>query len=186
MADSGLIHENIPLFPLLQPERKVDVLIALDASADGKDDEEPSLYSYPNGTQLYSIFTKTKLPSYHGYHMPNIPNAIDGTFTNLGYNKRPTFFGCDDIQGPLIVYLPNYYATDRTNTATTKLTYSPEEIDDFLLNGFALATQTLGPTQNKEWPSCLACALVDRQVHRNSATRTPQCQACFKSYCAAP
>ncbi|KNZ48676.1 hypothetical protein VP01_549g4 [Puccinia sorghi] len=186
MADSGLIHENLPLFPLIQPERKVDVLIALDASADGKDEEDQSLYSYPNGTHIYSIFTKTKLPSYHGYHMPDIPNAIDGTFAQLGYNKRPTFFGCDDLKSPLIVYLPNYYATDRTNTATNKMTYTADEIDEFFLNGFALATQTLGPTQNKEWPSCLACALVDRQVMRNSATRTAQCQACFKTYCAAP
>jgi len=186
MADSGFIYENVPLFPLIQPERKVDVLIALDASADGKDKDDQSLYSYPNGTSIYSIFTKTKLPSYHGYHMPNIPNAIDGTFTKLGYNKRPTFFGCDDLKGPLIVYLPNYYATDPTNTATTKTTYTPEEIDNFFLNGFALATQTVGPTQNKEWPACLACALIDRQVLRNSATRTAQCQACFKNYCAAP
>jgi hypothetical protein len=31
MADSGLIHENIPLLPLIQPERKLDVVIALDA-----------------------------------------------------------------------------------------------------------------------------------------------------------
>jgi hypothetical protein len=72
MADSGLIHENIPLFPLIQPERKLDVIIALDAvshpnqplsltliafssnpnlfrnvsqSADGSDEDDPNLYA---------------------------------------------------------------------------------------------------------------------------------------------
>ncbi|EFP83164.2 uncharacterized protein PGTG_09117 [Puccinia graminis f. sp. tritici CRL 75-36-700-3] len=186
MADSGLIHENIPLFPLIQPERKLDVIIALDASADGSDEDDPNLYTYPNGTHMYSIYTKTKLPPYKGYHMPSIPNALDGTFTKLGYNKRPTFFGCEDRQGPLIVYLPNYYATGKTNTVTTKISYKPEEIDEFFFNGFALATQSMGPTQNKDWPMCLACALVDRQVLRNSAVRSAQCQACFKAYCDAP
>ncbi|PLW13473.1 hypothetical protein PCANC_26776 [Puccinia coronata f. sp. avenae] len=186
MADSGLIHENIPLLPLIQPERKLDVVIALDASADGKDETDPTLFTYPNGTHMYSIYNKTKLPTYSGYHMPNIPNAIDGTFQDLGYNKRPTFFGCDDLQGPLIVYLPNYYATGSTNAATTKVSYKEEEIEKFFLNGFALATQAIGPTQNNDWPNCLACALVDRQVLRNSATRTAQCQACFKTYCAIP
>jgi hypothetical protein len=24
----------------------------------------------PNGTQMYSVYTKTKLPPYKGYHMP--------------------------------------------------------------------------------------------------------------------
>ncbi|WAQ90469.1 hypothetical protein PtA15_12A458 [Puccinia triticina] len=186
MADSGLIHENVPLFPLIQPERKLDVIMALDASADGSDEDVPSMYTYPNGTHMYSIYTKTQLPSYKGYHMPNIPNSHDGTFAQLGYNKRPTFFGCEDLKGPLIIYMPNYYATGKTNTVTTKISYTPEEIDAFFSNGFALATQSVGPTQNKDWPMCLACALVDRQVLRNSATRTSQCQACFKTYCAAP
>ncbi|KAI7945549.1 hypothetical protein MJO29_011937 [Puccinia striiformis f. sp. tritici] len=186
MADSGLIHENVPLLPLIQPERKLDVIIALDSSADGKDESDPSLYAYPNGTHIYSIYTKTKLPSYSGYHMPNIPNAMDGTFTQLGYNKRPTFFGCDDPKGPLIVYLPNYYATGQTNTATMKIKYTPDEIDHFFDNGFALATQTMGPTQDQDWPMCLACALIDRQVLRNKASRSAQCQACFKNYCAVP
>ncbi|KAI9605782.1 hypothetical protein H4Q26_004150 [Puccinia striiformis f. sp. tritici PST-130] len=133
MADSGLIHENVPLLPLIQPERKLDVIIALDSSADGKDESDPSLYAYPNGTHIYSIYTKTKLPSYSGYHMPNIPNAMDGTFTQLGYNKRPTFFGCDDPKGPLIVYLPNYYATGQTNTATMKINTRPTRLIIFLI-----------------------------------------------------
>ncbi|PLW18607.1 hypothetical protein PCANC_09197 [Puccinia coronata f. sp. avenae] len=123
MADSGLIEENIPIRPLIQPERKLDVVFALDSSAAGQDPRDPSLYRYPNGAQLYGIYSKTKLPVYGGYHMPNIPNASDGTFTKLGYTKRPTFFGCDDLRGPLIIYMPNYHATEDTNAATEKLTF---------------------------------------------------------------
>lgn len=183
MADSGLIHENIPLFPLIQPERQLDVVIAVDATADGKDKDETDLFSYPNGTSLYTIYSKTKLLSYTGYHMPDIPNPIDGTFEGLGYNKRPTFFGCDDFQSPLIVYLPNYFSTEKTNMETTKMTYSPEEIENFFSNGFEIASQTSGTSQDEGWPVCLACALIDRQMSRNGTPRTTQCQECFKNYC---
>jgi hypothetical protein len=31
MADCGFINESIPIYPLLQPERKIDAIIAVDA-----------------------------------------------------------------------------------------------------------------------------------------------------------
>lgn len=31
MSDGGFAHENIPLFPLLQPSRKLDSIIAIDS-----------------------------------------------------------------------------------------------------------------------------------------------------------
>lgn len=31
MGDGGLADENIPLFPLIQPSRKMDVIIAVDS-----------------------------------------------------------------------------------------------------------------------------------------------------------
>ncbi|KAA1092589.1 Lysophospholipase 1 [Puccinia graminis f. sp. tritici] len=183
MADCGFINESIPIYTLLQPERKIDAIIAVDASTDGKE-ADPTLLRYPNGTALFSSYSRTLLPMYRGRHMPKIPSSINGSFTDLGYHRRPTFFGCNDFQGPLIIYLPNYYAVGETNQPTSKTTYTPEEIQIFYENGFAIATQNAGPTRNPDWPACLACALIDRQVLRNSASRTAECQACFQQYCA--
>lgn len=104
----------------------------------------------PNGTSLYMTYLKTQLPGYTGYRFPKfviwispagdiwnkklmespfflsrIPNGVDGTFARLGYNKHPTFFGCNDpIPTPLVVYLPNYYSVAETDIPSTETTYS--------------------------------------------------------------
>lgn len=58
--------------------------------------------------------------------MPNrIPNALNGTFKDLGYTRRPTFFGCNaPSTTPLVIYLPNYHAVAQTNLAVHKATYT--------------------------------------------------------------
>lgn len=184
MADCGFIAESIPIYPLIQPERRIDVIMAVDASTDGKN-INPHSKTYPNGTALFVSYRRTQLPQYQGYHMPKIPDAFDGSFINASYHRRPTFFGCNELGAPIIIYFPNYYAVDETNVPTAKTTFTPEDVEKFYKNGFAIASQNAGPTKNNEWPACLACAIIDRQVTRNGAKRTPQCQACFKQYCAA-
>jgi lysophospholipase len=108
----------------------------------------------------------------------------------------------------LIIYLPNYYMIGKTNVPTKETTYSvslalhfrspyltwtntrvlialqKERMDEFFENGFAIATQNTGFKADTEWPACLACALIDHQIQRNSQARTKQCQKCFDSYCA--
>ncbi|KAI9605785.1 hypothetical protein H4Q26_004153 [Puccinia striiformis f. sp. tritici PST-130] len=159
-----------------KPERKIDAIIAVDAL------EMRAEHRWQgDGSHLVEM---TLLPLYQGRHMPKIPSSVNGSFTQLGYHRRPTFFGCNDFKGPLIIYLPNYYAVGETNQPTSKTTFTPEEIEVFYENGFAIATQNAGPTKNLGWPACLACALIDRQVLRNSASRTAECQACFQRYCA--
>ncbi|KAA1072621.1 Lysophospholipase 1 [Puccinia graminis f. sp. tritici] len=185
MADCALTMENVPIFPFLQPSRKIDVIIAVDSSADGVKPSDPIQYGYPNGTALYTIYTKTLQPHFSGYRMPKIPNPYDGSFTKAGYHQRPTFFGCDSKpKTPLIIYLPNYYMIGKTNVPTKETTYSKERMDEFFENGFAIATQNTGFKADTEWPACLACALIDHQIQRNSQARTKQCQKCFDSYCA--
>ncbi|PLW18591.1 hypothetical protein PCANC_09201 [Puccinia coronata f. sp. avenae] len=129
MADCGFINESIPIYPLLQPERKIDAIIAVDASSDGKN-TDPTLLRYPNGTALYSSYSRTLLPLFRGRYMPKIPNSVNGSFTDLGYHKRPTFFGCNDFKAPLIIYLPNYYAVGETNQPTSQTTYTPPKMQE--------------------------------------------------------
>ncbi|OAV98211.1 hypothetical protein PTTG_25705 [Puccinia triticina 1-1 BBBD Race 1] len=185
IADCGLIMENVPLFPFLQPSRKVDVIFAVDSSADGLQPSDPSQYGYPNGTALFTIYSKTLQPDFKGYPMPKIPNPYDGSFSKAGYHERPTFFGCDaGTKTPLIIYLPNYYMVGKTNVPTKETTYSKERLEEFFENGLAIASQNAPGKGDKEWPACLACALIDHQLQRNSQARTKQCQKCFDTYCA--
>ncbi|PLW51758.1 hypothetical protein PCANC_05543 [Puccinia coronata f. sp. avenae] len=185
MADCGFTLENIPIFPFLQPSRKVDVIFAVDSSADGTDSSDPIQFGYPNGTALHGMYSRTLQPQFREYRMPKIPNPYDGSFTKPGYNKRPTFFGCDsNPRTPLIIYLPNYYMVGKTSVNTAESTYSKKRVDEFFQNGLAIATQDPGDKPDERWPACLACALVDHQVQRNSQARTKQCQQCFDFYCA--
>ncbi|PLW31214.1 hypothetical protein PCASD_11063 [Puccinia coronata f. sp. avenae] len=202
LADGGWGGEVLPFWPLLQPERKLDVIIAIDFSADG-----PSMYhgAYPNGTSLINTFKKTQERAYKNIHFPKIPDP-NGPFSEKGLNKRPSFFGCNETLGPIVVYFPNYFVVANTDEATMKTAYSEGEINAFFKNSFGIATQTkpgvdansfeydidsidtmlgrAGPISKTRWKECLACALIDRQVARNMMARSPQCQRCFAKYCA--
>lgn len=41
-----------------------------------------------------------------------------------------------------------------------------------------------GPISETDWPTCLACGLIDRQRIRNQQTRSVQCETCFEKFCA--
>lgn len=45
MVDGGLDLQNIPLYPLIQPQRGVDVIFAIDSSADNEDVDTRKLHS---------------------------------------------------------------------------------------------------------------------------------------------
>ncbi|KAI7945485.1 hypothetical protein MJO29_011873, partial [Puccinia striiformis f. sp. tritici] len=158
LADSSLSGETLPLWPLIQPSRNLDVIITVDSSNRAK----PSVKSrvYPNGTSLYASYRKILPPDYAAYHFPTVPDPYGGNFSRLGYNKRPVFFGCDETS-PLIIYLPNYFIVAPTDTPTTQMhwhfsaypivafsdaldhiLFYNTEIDGYFKNGFALATQT--------------------------------------------
>lgn len=107
MFDRGEDSRNLPLHPLIQPERGVDVVFAVNSSADTF--EENDDLNWPNGTALIATYQRSPLLVANGTSFPQIPDA--NTFVNLGFNNRPTWFGCnqDDTESPslLIVYLLN-------------------------------------------------------------------------------
>ncbi|KAA1092492.1 hypothetical protein PGT21_004858 [Puccinia graminis f. sp. tritici] len=185
LADGAMAQESMPLFPLLQPSRMVDVILAVDSSVDGRAFDNPNQKGYPNGTSLYRTSMKLQQEGYRGFKFPEVPETYKHTtFTDRGYHRRPTFFGCDkDV--PLVVYIPNHFVTKDTSQSTMQAVYKKEDIKGFFENGFYVATQTHSSQNDTEWPSCLACALVDRQNTRNGMQRTPQCISCFTRYCAS-
>ena len=198
LVDGGEDLQNIPLHPLIQPERHVDVIFAIDASAD-------TLTTWPNGTAMVATYERTQGEISNGTGFPSIPDQ--NTFINLGLNTRPTFFGCDPnnmtdgINSPLIVYIPNSPYVAYSNVTTFTLDYSKPTAyptpfcsfqtnpftdntyrDAIIANGYAAATMgnaTVEPT----WPVCVGCAIISRSLDRTGADVPEACTQCFQRFC---
>lgn len=177
LVDGGEDLENIPLAPLVQPLRNVDVIFAIDSSAD------TSTY-WPNGTSMVATYQRSLSSIQNGTTFPSIPDV--NTFLNLGLNRRPTFFGCNSSNmtgpSPLIVYVPNAPYSYLSNVSTFKLTYNDTERDMIVLNGYNVATMGNG-TVDPIWPSCAGCAILSRSLERTSTDVPKICQECFSKFC---
>lgn len=118
LVDGGEDLQNIPFHPLIQPERHVDVIFAIDSSAD-------TATTWPNGTSMVATYERQNGDISNGTIFPYVPDQ--NTFVNLGLNQRPTFFGCnasnmtDGLNVPLVVYIPNAPYVSYSNVTTFTL-----------------------------------------------------------------
>lgn len=179
LVDGGEDLQNIPLEPLLQPQRKVDVILALDSSAD-------TSTRWPNGTAMVATYQRSlsSLGQQSGLAFPPVPDQ--NTFINLGLNNRPTFFGCNssNVSGsvPLVVYIPNAPYSYKSNVSTFDLQYNSTERDAIIENGYDVATLGNATTDSK-WPTCLGCAILSRSLERTNTAVPDSCRVCFQQYC---
>lgn len=183
LVDGGEDGENVPLEPLLQPDRRVDVIFALDSSADTIESK------WPNGTSLAASYDRSKVVwKDMGIGFPSIPDS--NTFINLGLNTRPTFFGCDSKNitankngaAPLIVYIPNFPYVYASNISTFQLAYNATQRDAIIQNGYAVATMG-NATHDSTWPVCVGCAILARSFERTGTKMPAACQDCMKTHC---
>ncbi|GKT64816.1 lysophospholipase [Colletotrichum tofieldiae] len=182
LVDGGEDLQNIPLHPLIQPNRAVDVIFAVDSSADTN-------FNWPNGTALRATYDRVAEPIANGTLFPPVPDA--NTFINLGLNRRPTFFGCNasnfTLSGnqrvpPLVVYLPNAPYVAHSNVSTFVPSYELDQRDAIIQNGYDSATQG-NATLDAQWPVCVACAVLSRSMDRARETVPDACASCFQRYC---
>jgi lysophospholipase len=179
LVDGGEDNQNIPFHPLIQPVREVDVIFAVDSSADTN-------YNWPNGSSLVQTYERSASPIANGTAFPSIPDT--NTFINLGLNKRPTFFGCNasNITStnpvPLIVYLPNSPYVSYSNVSTFQLSINDTQRDAIILNGYDVATMANGTTDSS-WPMCVGCAILSRSFHRTRTAVPEACRKCFNAFC---
>ncbi|KAI1438295.1 lysophospholipase catalytic domain-containing protein [Xylaria sp. CBS 124048] len=180
LLDGGEDGENIPLQPLIQPPRNVDVIFAIDASGN-------TPFFYPNGSAMIATHNRSMMSVGNGTLFPSVPDA--NTFVNLGLNKRPTFFGCNTTEfpsgshiPPMIVYVPLAPYSAFSNTSTFQAAYSNDERNAFIQNGFNVATMANG-TIDSDWPSCVACAVLSRSLERTGTPVPASCTACFNKFC---
>ena len=189
LVDGGEDLQNIPLNPLIQPLRHVDVIFAVDSSADTNTSypTNASAANWPNGASLQATYRRGQSPIQNGTAFPSIPDI--NTFMNLGLNNRPTFFGCDSSNitsgegiAPLIVYMPNAPYVYTSNVTTFDPAYNDTERNALILNGYNLATQGNG-TLDAQWPTCVGCAILSRSLERTNTKVPDVCTQCFDRYC---
>jgi lysophospholipase len=182
LVDGGLDFQNIPLHPVIQPGRNVDVIFAVDSSAD-------TAFNYPNGTALVTTYERSQpgVSISNGTAFASIPDV--NTMVNLGLNSRPTFFGCNasnitsQYVAPLIVYIPLSPYVINSNVST----FDPQAFNDtfrnaIIQNGYDVATMGNG-TINAAWPTCVGCAILSRSFQRTGAQVPDVCLKCFKDFC---
>ncbi|KAL2754949.1 hypothetical protein ACRALDRAFT_2107088 [Sodiomyces alcalophilus JCM 7366] len=196
LVDGGEDLQNIPLHPLIQPFRALDVIFAVDSSADTHN-------SWPNGTALRATYDRVATDIGNGTLFPAVPDAE--TFLHLGLSRRPTFFGCDPanftssgyggnddvddddnnddfVVPPLIVYVPNAPYTAMSNVSTFQPSYPLDQRDAIIRNGFNSATRG-NNTLDHEWPVCVACAVLSRSWWKANLSAPDACARCFHRYC---
>lgn len=182
LVDGGEDLQNLPLQPLIQPTRDLDVIFAIDSSADTS--------NWPNATALVATYERQLNTTGigNGTVFPSIPGQ--DTIVNLGLNTHPTFFGCDAANyssntqqlPPLLVYIPNSPYVAFTNISTTQLSYNTTQRNVVIENGYDVATMGNG-TVDAEWPACLGCAVLKRSFNKTNTAVPDICNRCFDRYC---
>jgi len=163
LLDGGFSNQVSPIWPFIVDERAVDVLIVNDNSADTAD-------NFPNGASIRQTYVEAQIAGLS--KMPYIPDNV--TFVDEGLNTRATFFGCDEKDTTLMVYLPNKEYSFDSGTATAKVVYSKEETRGMIANGVQVGDQD----GEQGWGLCLACAIRIRDEDLPEG-----CEACFEKHC---
>ena len=188
LCDGGEDLQNIPLYPLLQEQRQVDVIFAYDNSADTNQ-------HWPNGASMVASYQRQFGNQSNGTSFPYVPDVA--TFVNSNLTAKSTFFGCDaknltsltttqnktsvyDI--PLLVYTANRPFSYWSNTSTFQMKYETKERNAIIQNGFEVATR-MNLTLDNEWKACVGCAIIRRQQERQGLEQSDQCKKCFEKYC---
>ncbi len=180
LVDGGEDGQNVPLYPLLQEERDVDLIFAFDNSADTD-------YYWPNGTSLVSTYERQFGTQGNKTSFPYVPDVK--SFLNLNMTARPAFFGCNasnltDLSHtpPLVIYIANRPFSYPSNVSTFTLKYEEDDKRSMIQNGYEVASR-YNLTLDSEWPACVACAIIRREQERRGDEQSDQCKKCFTQYC---
>ncbi|KAI9205197.1 lysophospholipase catalytic domain-containing protein [Polychytrium aggregatum] len=186
LVDGGEDGQNVPLWPLIQPAREIDVVFAVDSTV--------SYYEggWPNGSSIISTAEYAKRSN---IPFPPVPLHAE-EYQDQGLIDRTTFFGCYLNEAdkpktgslpPLLVYVPNRFGTFPSNASTFKRAYERDLAKSYIGNGFSLLadkeTQGTVASEVDDWSACLACALIHRA---GNSQPTEQCQSCLKAACWEP
>ncbi|KAK3637047.1 hypothetical protein LTR56_013618 [Elasticomyces elasticus] len=167
LGDGDLSLQNNPIYPFLQPERNVSILVVAETC------NENATNSLCTGLSLHNTYLQSKVQGLP--RMPTIPPESTFIAQNLG--NRARFFGCHQPNTLTIIWLPlvAYSSTVAQDVSTFDIQIDEETTDAAISNGNLIATQGDDP----QWPMCLACAIMTKSGRPLLAG----CDACLDKYC---
>ncbi|KAI7935966.1 hypothetical protein MJO29_015269 [Puccinia striiformis f. sp. tritici] len=186
LLDGGLDGAVTPYYPLLVPARQLDVIVGVDAVSLDNDGGD----NYSTGASLMATYARASLQSQHRF--PKIPTDKK---SYLALRSHPNFFGCEEPDTALLVWLPNSAPLDGsrgiTNSSINRVQYEPAEASKIISAASEIGyrgfpnQQLIKIKQYRDplWPACLACAVADRSRSRMRVGRTGVCADCFDRYC---
>lgn len=166
LVDGSQGGETLPLWPLLVEERNVSVIIAPDFSGNTAD-------YLPDGSSLYQTFSRAQRMGFS--KMPKVPAPED--FVKAQLNQEPSFFGCEDPDKTMIVYIPNRSYLLGTNVPWWQLQIDGTLVRQMVENGNLVATMKGA----EDWPVCVGCAIYSKSSKKEKLPAA--CEACFERFC---
>ncbi|KAF8209515.1 acyl transferase/acyl hydrolase/lysophospholipase, partial [Mycena galopus ATCC 62051] len=184
LVDAGESGQETPIWPLIQPVRKMDFLLVSDSSG-------VELSSgWMNGTNLINTGA---MAIANDVPFPKLPNVK--TFLINNYTLAPVFFGkstpitgfqsttltfpdltgCNEPEVPLLLYVADAPYSAYSN-ATTMV--AETQIQLLLQNTLDLVSQS-----NTTWAQCIACGSILRSLERLGQAIPDQCKLCFERHC---
>ncbi|KAA1111521.1 Lysophospholipase 2 [Puccinia graminis f. sp. tritici] len=186
LLDGGLDGAVTPYYPLLTPARQLDVIIGIDAISLDNDGGD----NYATGASLKATFARDSIQLKRRF--PKVP---EDPKTYFALRSHPNFFGCEEPDTALVVWLPNSAPIDGspgiTNSSINRVHYEPAEslkiisaASEIGYRGYP-TPQLIKTKQYRDplWPVCLACAVADRSRSRMRVQRDGVCAECFDRYC---
>jgi lysophospholipase len=171
-VDGSEIFQEIPIWPIVQPIRRPDFIIANDAGGTELSN------GWMNGS---SLIDTAAYCAANGVPFPKVPDQQ--TFLNLNLTLYPTFFGCNDsVDVPLVLYAADAPWSAYTNETLLNGVYDPTQLDAILNNTFNLYTYG-NNTVDTDWSICLACGFMLRSLQRANMTVPDFCNTCWDRHC---
>ncbi|KAJ7740555.1 FabD/lysophospholipase-like protein [Mycena metata] len=168
LVDGGESGQESPIWPLIQPARKMDFLLVSDSSG-----SELSS-GWMNGTNLINT---ASMAIANNVPFPKIPDI--NTFLINNYTLAPVFFGCNEPEVPLVLFVADAPYSAYSNATTVVATGpSEDQIQILLQNTLDIVSQS-----NTTWAQCIACGSILRSLERLGQPIPDQCKLCFAEHC---
>lgn len=181
-VDGAEDGQNVPLQPLLLPERELEAIIAFDFSV--------GFHNWPSSIAIAIGRTFQKFVNTgHRTPFPKVPDF------NVRSRLKLLFLGCslDDYEYReyqdqvgttstplLIIYIPSSEYNVPANTSTQELLYNHTFMSQMMQNGYNVVTWEY--LSEADWDQCVACGLLNGGFDDSNISLEIR-NDCFDSYC---
>ncbi|KAG9013268.1 hypothetical protein FRB93_000791 [Tulasnella sp. JGI-2019a] len=171
LLDGSETGQENPIWPLIQPVRKLDFIVVSDNCG-----SELST-GWMNATSFRNTYLSAKLA---GVPFPVLPSV--NTFLNMNYTSKPVFFGCNEPEVPLVLYVADFPYSAYTNLSAFTNEFSGNQLEMITSNALPLISQDNNQL-TANWTPCIACGAILRSMQRMNMKLPEVCDGCFENHC---